>query len=61
MANKDTQLGNQGNRGTFADDRQKTSDAGKKGGQASGGGAGGQPRKPDMGKEDRKPSGGGRS
>ncbi|MDD2058719.1 general stress protein [Pseudomonas sp. GD03860] len=63
MANKDTS-----NPGNFANDRQKASDAGKKGGQASGGTAGGQTRKPDMGdkpgmgnKTDRKPSGGGRS
>ena len=57
MANKDTS-----NPGNFANDRQKASDAGKKGGQASGGQQGGQTRKPDMDKDQgRKPSGGGRS
>ena len=55
MANKGTS-----NPGNFANDKQKASDAGKKGGQASG--AAGLPRKPDMDKDQpRKPSGGGRS
>ncbi|MNE12442.1 Stress-induced bacterial acidophilic repeat motif protein [compost metagenome] len=57
MANKGTS-----NPGNFSNDRQKASDAGKKGGQASGGQAGSQTRKPDMDKDQpRKPSGGGRS
>lgn len=48
--------------GHFADDKTKAKDMGKQGGQASGGNAGGQTRKPE-GKPDagRKPSGGGRS
>ncbi|WP_371920451.1 KGG domain-containing protein [Pseudomonas sp. BRM28] len=51
------------NSGNFANDKNKASEAGKKGGQASGGGAGSQGnRKPDATKSDtRKPSGGGRS
>ncbi|MGF6593803.1 KGG domain-containing protein [Pseudomonas sp. 2835] len=59
MASKDTS-----NPGNFANDRQKASEAGKKGGQASGGNQkpSDQTRKPDMGKDQtRKPSGGGRS
>ena len=57
MANKDTS-----NPGNFTNDKQKASDAGKKGGQASGGQSGGQTRKPEMDKDHtRKPSGGGRS
>jgi general stress protein YciG len=57
MANKGTS-----NPGNFTNDKQKASDPAKKGGQASGGQAGSQTRKPDMDKDPaRKPSGGGRS
>ncbi|MBV6290227.1 KGG domain-containing protein [Pseudomonas aegrilactucae] len=54
------------NPGNFANDKTKASEAGKKGGHASGGGAGGQSnqgsKKPDtMRDKGSKPSGGGRS
>ncbi|NER59411.1 general stress protein [Pseudomonas sp. MAFF212428] len=61
MTNKDSS-----NPGNFANDKNKASEAGKKGGHASGGGAGGQTsqggKKPDtMRDKADKPSGGGRS